>query len=126
MSGFCLVLFRVSEPRGRALGVQVLPQQTEVRRCREQPDLQGPLLSRNQEVPQRALFLRYVALRSHSRHANTADCVALLNIETNILWNEMRESELVSSSFPAALLFFCVMISALSCSYHTQQHRSWE
>lgn len=94
-------LFRVSEPRGRSLGVPVLLQQTKVRRCREQPDLQGPLLSRNQEVPQRALFLRYVAVLSHLQDANTADCkcAALLNIATNtqaLLWNELRESELVS------------------------------
>lgn len=104
-----MALFRVFEPRGRALGVQILLQQTEVRRCREQPDLQGPLLSRNQEVPQRALFLRYVALLSHLKDANTADSkfVELLNLATNILlWNELRESELVSSSFPAALFFF--------------------
>lgn len=94
-----MALFRVSEPRGRALGVQVLLQQTEVPRCREQPDLQGPLLSRNQEVPQCALFLRYVALLSRLQDANTADCksVALLNIATNtLLWNEPHESELVS------------------------------
>ncbi|XP_017273427.1 protein eva-1 homolog C isoform X4 [Kryptolebias marmoratus] len=47
----------VSEPRGGALGVQVLLQQTEVRRCCRQPDLSGPLLSRNQEVPHCAVFL---------------------------------------------------------------------
>lgn len=93
--------FRVSEPRGRALGIQVLLQQTEVHRCREQPDLQGPLLSRNQEVPQRALFLWYVALLPHSQDTNTAGSksAALLNIATNtqpLLWNELRESELVT------------------------------
>ncbi|XP_047462125.1 protein eva-1 homolog C isoform X2 [Mugil cephalus] len=47
----------VPEPRGRALGFQVLLQQTQVCGCCWQPDLQGPLLSRNQEVPQRGLFL---------------------------------------------------------------------
>ena len=90
----CLcVCCRLFEPRGCACSVTGLPQHTKVWDGSQQPDLQRPVLSRNQEVPDGTLLLWYDSYVGHFIYFADVYCETICHTIVHIVESQSVNTE---------------------------------